>query len=370
MEHTSRQRFLVLMTTTRCNLSCSYCYVSATEKGRDMPLDIARRAVRTFLPDHGRLAVQFSGGEPLLAFDLIKKIVLNYRTGSIRFAVQTNGLLLDSEKLLFFVKHGVGLGLSLDGIPEVNEQQRGATKRVIRALDLLDELGIGVNVTTVLTNKSAARLPEFLLFCARHRSIDTINLDLLRPAGRAPGAELAPQSEQLKNIVPIMMRTLSFINRRRRSPVKVRELEQAFGTIHSTQEKPYCLSVFGEYAVVMPDGDVYPCPSLIERSEYLAGNLRDFRQGSLAELTSSWGTPSECRRCKALSICRCGCPARRIGFNGTPRRKNDADCALWRSIYQSVVNDAHAVDTRTAYERIVFRAGNGLLTGKGGDPIA
>jgi len=44
----------------------------------------------------------------------------------VHFALQTNGLLLDDEELQFFVEHGVGLGLSLDGPPPVNDLTCGA----------------------------------------------------------------------------------------------------------------------------------------------------------------------------------------------------------------------------------------------------
>lgn len=328
------KRFLVLMMSDRCNLSCRYCYADADDRGMDMSVKNAERAIQTFLPSHGQLRVQFSGGEPLLAYDRIEEIVLSHKKKrGIRFAVQTNGLLLDNEKLQFFVENGVGLGLSLDGIPEVNEKMRGGTKRVLEAVERLDALGMGVNVTTVLTWESVDRLPEFLLFCAQHPSVSTINLDLLRPMGRAAGSELAPDFQQIKKMVPMMLRTLRFINFRRHPRLKVREVEQGYARRYLKQEAPYCLAAQGAYSVVTPSGDVYPCASLVGMETFRCGNLQNFSPASLIELTSGWGLPSQCRDCEIKFFCRGGCPVRRIIYTGSAGRKYDGDCILRRSIY-------------------------------------
>ena len=336
------KRFLVLMMSERCNLSCRYCYADANNKGMDMSVKNAMQAIHAFLPSHGQhgqhgqLTVQFSGGEPLLAYDQIKEIVLSHKKRKeLCFAVQTNSLLLDDDKLHFFVENGVGLGLSMDGIPQVNEKLRGGTKKVLKTIERLDSLGMGVNVTMVLTRESVDRLPEFLLFCARHPSISTINLDLLRPMGRSAGSDLEPDIHQLKKMVPMMLRTLRFINLRRRSRLKIREVEQFYIRKPLKQEAPYCLSAQGAYAAVTPAGDVYPCACLAGVHGFHAGNIWDFAFDALIELTSGWGLPSQCRDCEIRFFCRGGCPVRRIVYNGSADQNYDGDCVLRRLIYEA-----------------------------------
>ena len=162
--------FLVLLLTERCNLACRYCYVGAGKSGRDMDPETARNALAFFRPAGKRITVELAGGEPLLRFDLIRALVRD-RSGQafFRFAVQTNGILLDAEKLDFFRRHQVGLGLSLDGPPGINARTRGDGEGVFRALRLLDQFEMGVNITVVLTRINVETLPEFLLFCANHR---------------------------------------------------------------------------------------------------------------------------------------------------------------------------------------------------------
>lgn len=112
------------MVTNRCNLACLYCYAAAHGRGVHMTEEVASEALELLDRAPGRTLVELAGGEPLLNFDLIRFLLKKYG-GRYRFALQTNGLLLDAPKLNFLAEHGVGLGLSLDGPPRVNDLSRG-----------------------------------------------------------------------------------------------------------------------------------------------------------------------------------------------------------------------------------------------------
>ena len=148
--------------------------------------------------------MELTGGEPLTVFPAVKEVVTQARKlePRPRLALQTNGLLLDKDNLSFLLEHRVGLGLSLDGLPQVNDLTRGRSGMTLRALDLVDQSGAGVNLTVVLTKHNLERLPEFLLFCAARPSIRVINLDLVRRLGRARGSDLAPGPEQIEATAP------------------------------------------------------------------------------------------------------------------------------------------------------------------------
>jgi len=134
-------RQVILKIHSRCNLSCAYCYVyhHIDQSWRTQPVTMSREVIDTVarrIADHSRawelprVTVVLHGGEPLLAgADLIEYAVLAIRRASpgetqIDFAVQTNGILLTSTMLEVFRRHGVHVGVSLDGGQAANDRHR------------------------------------------------------------------------------------------------------------------------------------------------------------------------------------------------------------------------------------------------------
>ena len=330
-------RFLVLLLTERCNLRCCYCYVDAVGTGMDMPRKNAFRAIDK-LASVNAATVELSGGEPLLRFDLVEDIVkygcsVNPR---LRFAVQTNAVLLDRKKLSFLAEHRVGLGISLDGVPEVNEKLRGRSEDVLRALRMMDDLDLGVNITVVLTSESTPVFPRFLLFCAGFSSVRMINLDILRPIGRASGRGLIPQRGQITDMVREMFDVLAFINERRYIPLKIREIEQALRRRNDREIRPYCYGAAGKAAAVTPDGSLYPCASLVGMSKYRAGSVWDQDVPQLDGLVQSGSFPQRCMECETGSVCRGGCPSRRLSHTGNSGDVCDVECHMRKEISRRI----------------------------------
>ena len=132
-------RQFILKVHSRCNLSCSYCYVyeMADQAWRGMPKRmsqfVARKAVERIAEHaegHALEAVEIilHGGEPLLAgaqwlADLAG--VLSSRVpGQVNLAMQTNGTLLDRPMLETLKRLHVQVGVSLDGDAEATGRYR------------------------------------------------------------------------------------------------------------------------------------------------------------------------------------------------------------------------------------------------------
>lgn len=102
---------LCLIPTERCNLNCTYCLVNKTA-GHSMSFDTAREQIDRMMHERGDFAgyeVSFMGGEPFLAFPLIKKVVEycheTYGRKAIRFSTVTNGTLVHREIQQWLVDH-------------------------------------------------------------------------------------------------------------------------------------------------------------------------------------------------------------------------------------------------------------------------
>ena len=140
---------LVLSLTERCNLRCTYCYYKVSHEARSLVMskDIMEAAIRlaferTLSLNQRFLNITFFGGEPLLCMDSIyrgveyakelarerfgenvflgapsSKTVSNSASKGfrLRFAVNTNGTLLDDDILEYLKREKFRIYLSLDG---------------------------------------------------------------------------------------------------------------------------------------------------------------------------------------------------------------------------------------------------------------
>lgn len=123
-----------LYMTEQCNLSCIYCY-EHIKRDKTLTLDIAQDAIaRTFeraIEEKVEyVEILFHGGEPFIAFERIKEICEwlwshKWPCKYICFA-NTNGTLVHGEikQWLTQNKEKFIVGLSLDGTPEMHNQNR------------------------------------------------------------------------------------------------------------------------------------------------------------------------------------------------------------------------------------------------------
>lgn len=132
-------RQFILKIHSRCNLSCSYCYVyeMADQSWRGLPrrmsAAVADKAVQRIAEHAGRhglasVDVILHGGEPLLAgAEWLDQLVGSLRASvpaQVNVAVQTNGTLLDRPMLTTLKSLGISIGVSLDGDADATGRHR------------------------------------------------------------------------------------------------------------------------------------------------------------------------------------------------------------------------------------------------------
>ena len=118
-------RLLSLLLTKSCNLKCSYCYEkNGIVDNTFMDFEIAKEAINRYMfieDEFEEVIIDFFGGEPLLAFPLMKKIV-EWTTSrkwpkDYRFSLGTNGTLLtnDIKNWLKKYKECLAVSFSING---------------------------------------------------------------------------------------------------------------------------------------------------------------------------------------------------------------------------------------------------------------
>lgn len=176
------QQALVMPVGDTCNLRCTYCYEGqrrASQPGRRMSVEDVERVLSHMLPYvHKPFLLSIHGGEPLLiGRDFFVKVieVVDRVAGrdSVRIGMQTNGTLIDESWAEFFARHGIAVGLSLDGLRQIHDAERvrvdgtGSYDGVLNGIRLLKDAGVQFGVIGVVSS-IAARQPGNATALFRH----------------------------------------------------------------------------------------------------------------------------------------------------------------------------------------------------------
>jgi 12,18-didecarboxysiroheme deacetylase len=110
--------------TSACNLRCVHCYASAGKAAQELTTKQGLELIAT-LKDYGAPVILFSGGEPTMRNDLPKLIEAAVKSG-MRAVISTNGTLITKDMAMRFADLGLSyIGVSLDGLEEINDTFRG-----------------------------------------------------------------------------------------------------------------------------------------------------------------------------------------------------------------------------------------------------
>lgn len=326
---------LIKPASSLCNLRCKYCFYEDEAQNRTqhsmgvMTVELADTLIRQVLeavePD-GTVSFAFQGGEPTVAglpfFQHFAASVRAQNTGgvSVRYAIQTNGTLLNGDWAQFFRNNRFLVGLSLDGFRDAHDRHRvdgngdGTWKRVLAAKRLLDQYGVQYNALCVVT-KRCAQDPEKAYRSLKNLGFRYIQfIACLDPIGHERGQE--PWSLTPEAYGNFLCRVFDLWYQ-----------DWATGNYHSVRLFDDYIHILlgdgasacatcgkcGAYLVVEGDGSVYPCDFYV-LDDWLLGGLRETPVLELAVSEKGaeflrWGTdkPAECAACPYGFICNGGC---------------------------------------------------------------
>jgi uncharacterized protein len=191
----------IFVVTLRCDHSCHYCQVSrqTLNKGEyDMKPEAAEAAINIMLQSPSRyLTLEFQGGEPLLAFDLIKHIVSIAKERALLkdkmldIVITSNLANLTDEMLHYCREHRIKLSTSLDG-PEFvhnanrprpgNNSYQVVLQGIARARKIL---GTGQVAALMTTTQLSLQHPKEIIDEYVKQSFHTIFLRPISPYGFA-----------------------------------------------------------------------------------------------------------------------------------------------------------------------------------------
>jgi len=333
-----------------CNLNCSYCFASQGKYHGEravMSFEVGKRALDFLVENSGtrrNLEVDFFGGEPLMNWDVVKKLVEYARSiekehnKNFRFTLTTNGMLIDDDVIDFANREMSNVVLSLDGRKEVHDRTRvdyngeGSWEKIVPKFQKLVKERGGKNYYMRGTFTHAN--PDFL------EDIKTM-LDLgfnelsMEPVVCAPGDE-AELTEEDRKIVMEQYELLAKL-------MLEREREGRPFTFYH-----YMIDLTGgpciykrisgcgsgtEYMAVTPWGDLYPCHQFVGEEKFKLGDVwRGVTNKEVREDFASCNVYSreECRNCWARLYCSGGCAANAYHATGSVRGVYKEGCELFK----------------------------------------
>lgn len=318
-----------------CNLNCKYCYYHKQNKSipREMSFDVARAAIEMFANLESSkssevMPVTFFGGEPLLYFPLIKKIVSHYEefptSIPLSWHICTNGTLLNEEILTFFDEKKIQIYLSLDGdkgVHDLNRTTLGGIGTFDFILPLLPELvRQNAKIEMVITPGTADRVYEswnFLVQTGFNEIISAIDFN-----GKWSEESFLQLKREYQKIGSILAQESN-------NPKKIKFsiLSDKINMLLSenTYLKGSC-SLGDRGFVIDPLGEIYPCTRFADGTKnnpWSIGNLSiGLNTEKIRTIQKTRFEQKEiCRECpikmKCLGYC-CGCisyyTGREIGY--------------------------------------------------------
>jgi len=333
-----------------CNLNCEYCFASQGRYHGErsvMSFEVGKRALDFLIENSsGRrnLEVDFFGGEPLMNFDTVKKLVAYARkreketNKNFRFTLTTNGVLIDDDVIDFAKREMSNVVLSLDGRKEIHDHYRvdlagnGSWDRIVpKFQQLVEKRG---NKNYYIRGTFTHRNPDFVKDIQEMLRLGFTELSM-EPVVCAPDDPSALTEEDL----PIVLEQYEELAR---LMLEHRRQGKPFTFYHymiDLKDGP-CIykRVSGcgsgtEYMAVTPTGELYPCHQFVGDEKFLLGNIWDGVTNTAVQnefFSCNVYSHPECESCWAKLYCSGGCAANAYHATGSITGIYEYGCKLFR----------------------------------------
>jgi 12,18-didecarboxysiroheme deacetylase len=150
--------------TRRCNLKCVHCYAHAKDSvDKNELTTVQGKELIDDLVDFGAPVILFSGGEPLARKDLPELAGYAVEKG-LRAVISTNGTLITAPMARTLKNIGLSyVGISLDGMQEVNDRFRGvkgAFQSALKGIKNCQAAGIKVGLRFTINKFNVGEIPH------------------------------------------------------------------------------------------------------------------------------------------------------------------------------------------------------------------
>ncbi|WFR56179.1 thioether cross-link-forming SCIFF peptide maturase [Anaerocolumna sp. AGMB13025] len=331
-----------------CNLACRYCFAEEGEyQGRRalMSYEVGKQALDFLIQNSGNrknLEVDFFGGEPLMNFDVVKKLVAYGReqeqlhNKKFRFTLTTNGILLNDDIMEFANQEMSNVVLSIDGRREVNDLMR-PSRNGKGSYDLIvpkfKKLADSRNQNNYYVRGTFTHNNLDFSEDVKHLAELGFKQISVEPVVAKAEEAYAITEEDLPVIFEEYDKLAAYMIEKKKEGMDFNffhfMIDLSGGPCVAKR-----LSGCGsgtEYLAVTPWGDLYPCHQFVGEEEFLMGNV--YEGVKKTELRDEFKccnvyAKDKCRDCFARFYCSGGCAANSFKFHGTINDTYDIGCEM------------------------------------------
>jgi len=337
-------------TTGECNLQCIYCFNEPSLRTHVMSETIMKQSV-DYVYSHPQACygVHFSiyGGEPLMQRDLLYSTIRYIRKKqpdkNTTISVITNGTLLTSEDVSFFLSQNAIVNVSFDGLPCFQDQNRkdknarNTSEQVLSAIGKLKHLP-NLSILTTVTHEMSSKLLDIVLF-AEENGFPGVEFMPLRMLGTAENNNSL--TVDVKAYIKAMMEIVEAIEEKQIKQTAVRALLRMLYPLETMQ------TVHGEIGcarcgagrdtiLITCSGEIKGCDMLPEHHSPVIGNVWDGIT-ALEKLDCivqpGYTKLKACSQCIWNRYCRSGCTGASASDQDDYLSKHEMTCMINKALY-------------------------------------
>lgn len=285
--------------THSCNLSCSYCYESEIRKEMNFDQSLFDDLIK-FIVETSQsweeVIINFHGGEPLINFNFIKKLVYKLESFNLNcyYSFTTNAMLLNSSIIRFCKKYNISLSISIDGNRVSNDINRRDKKGnstydiVVRKILLCIQNGIEPRIRMTVEPENIRYLSQGVesLWNMGCKTLVAAPDLLCSQWSKKDISLLSMELQKIKKLINHDQNAFHF-----------------FDCVPNRKKGKCCGGIYEHN--ISPAGDLYPCTFVYGKREYCIGNIKTgIDMIKLNNLKSIYLEPNyNCRECKYLDFC-------------------------------------------------------------------
>ena len=320
-----------LAITNKCNMQCVYCSVRELHKKSEQKEISTKqwKKIISHLADWGVFQIGFTGGEPTLRKDLAELAKHVTKNGCV-FNLTTNGWFLNKKLVTELVKSGMKqCQISLDShIPQIHDKLRGfgSYERVIKSINILKKSGVAVGIDCVVSKNNISTLTNFIKWIGDMK-IKYLTLIKIKKGALSDREyqRLSPSYLEYSNLIKyVCSRKFNDMPNITLDCGSVSNLQEVT-ELKNLNKIPVAGCPIGHHLIcISPNGDIFPCASLLEKRFCLGNVLKDdikdiWKNNKLLKefRLIKKKVNGKCKNCERLDICRAGC--RGISYHMTKK---------------------------------------------------